>query len=278
MDFNYHRIEKAITYLHDKFREQPDLETVAAHVHLSPFHFQRLFREWAGVSPKKFLQYISAEHAKRLLLNQLTLEEVSYRTGLSATSRLHDLFLSIEAMTPGEFKNGGENLVICTSIQNSPFGEIMVASTRKGICRLMFVDDDEESCNTLKAEFPNAKIYQKEEISHLQAAAFFNLDQSDNEKLKLHLKGTPFQLKIWSALLSIPSGNLAAYSSIAEFSGNPGASRAAGAAIGKNPVAYLIPCHRVIRSTGVIGNYRWGSARKRAMIGRESALRDRHGM
>lgn len=273
MELNYQRIEKAISYLHEKFREQPSLEDVAAHVNLSPSHFQRLFREWAGVSPKKFLQYISAEHAKGLLLNQLTLEEVSHETGLSSSSRLHDLFLSIEAMTPGEFKNGGEDVVICTSNQSTPYGEVMVASTQKGICRLIFVDDDEEPSNILKAEFPNATIHQKEEKSHLRAAAFFNMDQSGPEKQRLHLKGTPFQLKIWSALLSIPSGNLATYTSIAEKAGNPRASRAAGSAIGQNPVAYLIPCHRVIRSTGVIGNYRWGSNRKRAMIGREAAFR-----
>jgi AraC family transcriptional regulator of adaptative response/methylated-DNA-[protein]-cysteine methyltransferase len=278
MDLNYHRIEKTISYLHEKFREQPSLEEVAAHVNLSPYHFQRLFNEWAGVSPKKFLQYISAEHAKGLLLNQHTLEEVSHKTGLSSSSRLHDLFLSIEAMTPGEFKNGGEKLVICTSNQITPFGEVMVASTQKGICRLMFVDDGEESRNLLEAEFPNAKIQQKEEKSHLRATAFFNSEQSGTEKLRLHLKGTPFQLKIWGALLSIPSGNLATYSSIAEKAGNPRASRAAGSAIGQNPVAYLIPCHRVIRSTGVIGNYRWGSSRKRAMIGREAAIRDRYGV
>lgn len=279
MDLNYHRIEKAISYLHEKFREQPSLEDVAAHVNLSPFHFQRLFKEWAGVSPKKFLQYISAEHAKGLLLNQLTLEEVSHKTGLSSSSRLHDLFLSIEAMTPGEFKNGGQDVVICTSNQSTPYGEVVVASTQKGVCRLMFVDDDDddddESFNILKAEFPNAMIHQKEEEIHQQAAAFFNTDQSGPEKLRLHLRGTPFQLKIWSALLLIPSGNLATYSFIAEKAGNPRASRAAGSAIGQNPVAYLIPCHRVIRSTGIIGNYRWGSARKRAMIGREVSLRGR---
>jgi AraC family transcriptional regulator, regulatory protein of adaptative response / methylated-DNA-[protein]-cysteine methyltransferase len=274
MDLNYHRIEKAISYLHENFREQPDLEEVAEYVNLSPFHFQRLFREWAGVSPKKFLQYISAEHAKELLLNRHTLEEVSYRTGLSSTSRLHDLFLSIEAMTPGEFKNGGEKLVICTSKQNTLFGDVMVASTQKGICRIMFLAEDDEPENIMKAEFPNATIQQKAEKSHRQAAAFFNSDQFGQEKLKLHLKGTPFQLKIWSALLTIPAGNLTTYSTIAEKSGNPRASRAAGSAIGQNPIAYLIPCHRVIRSTGVIGNYRWGSSRKKAMIGWEAAFQE----
>lgn len=269
MNSSYDQIEKAIIYLSKNFQDQPTLEDVAAHVNLSPFHFQKLFKDWAGVSPKKFLQYISTEYAKGLLKNQLTLEEVSHNTGLSGTSRLHDLFIGIEAMTPGEFKNGGKNLLINFSIQKTPFGEVLFASTQKGICKIAFLIEDDIPKEIIKNEFPKADIQEEEVELHRKAVKFFQSEDIGFEKLKLHLKGTPFQLKVWSALLTIPPGNLTTYSSIAKSIGKPKTSRATGSAVGKNPVALIIPCHRVIRSTGVIGNYRWGSARKKAIIGKE---------
>lgn len=268
---DYDRIEKAIGYITGHFREQPDLDEVARQVHLSPFHFQRMFREWAGVSPKKFLQYISLEHAKSLLKENRTLIDVSFETGLSGTSRLHDLFISIEGMTPGEFKNGGEQLKINYSFAESPFGDIIVASTEKGICHLAFADDEIKAFSNLKQLFPHATYHQVVDKLQQNALFIFTQDWKDLAHIKLHLKGTTFQLKVWEALLKVPMGELTTYGSLAASVGNNRASRAVGTAVGENPVAFLIPCHRVIRSTGVIGDYHWGGNRKTAIIGWESA-------
>jgi AraC family transcriptional regulator of adaptative response/methylated-DNA-[protein]-cysteine methyltransferase len=268
---NYERIEKAIVYLKEHFRDQPDLEEVAGHIYLSPFHFQRLFRDWAGVSPKKFLQFLSVEYAKGLLKQNLTLTDVSYETGLSGTGRLHDLFIGIEGMTPGEYKNGGEALQIHYSFAETPFGDIIIASTGKGICHLAFVTEQEEGIAGLTSAFPKAAIAQKTDILQQDALRFFTGDWNDLRKVKLHLKGTPFQVKVWQTLLQIPFGNISTYSGIANRIEHPGASRAVGSAIGSNPVAFLIPCHRVIKSTGIIGDYHWGTARKTAILGWEAA-------
>ena len=268
---DYERIEKAIVYLKENFKEQPDLDTVARQVHLSPFHFQRLFKDWAGVSPKKFLQFISVEYAKGLLKKDLTISDVSFETGLSGTSRLHDLFIGIEGMTPGEFKNGGEALKINYSFAETPFGDIIIASTPKGICQLAFVKDERSGIGNLQYFFPNARLLQKTDMIQQDALRFFTGDWSDLQKVKLHLKGTAFQLKVWQSLLKIPFGNISTYASIAANVKSPGASRAVGSAIGSNPVAFLIPCHRVIRSSGIFGEYHWGSERKTAILGWEAA-------
>lgn len=268
---DYERIEKAIFYLKENFKKQPDLDAVAKQVHLSPFHFQRLFKDWAGVSPKKFLQYISVEHAKGLLKQNLPLSDVSFETGLSGTSRLHDLFISIEGMTPGEYKNGGEQLHINYSFAETPFGNIIVASTTKGICHLAFAEDEQQALRDLKNYFPQAALRQVVDTIQQTALFVFTQDWKNLSNIKLHLKGTTFQLKVWQALLKIPLGGLTTYSSIAAMAGNAKASRAIGTAIGNNPVAFLIPCHRVIKSTGIIGQYHWGGERKTAIIGWESA-------
>lgn len=268
---DYQRIEKAIGYLAGHFQQQPDLDEVAKQVHLSPFHFQRMFKSWAGVSPKKFLQYISVEHAKKLLDEKLSLSDVSFETGLSGTGRLHDLFISIEGMTPGEYKNGGEQLHINYSFAESPFGNIIVASTSKGICHLAFADDEQKAFTELKTIFPNAFFKQVVDTIQQNALFIFTQDWKNLNKIKLHLKGTAFQLKVWQALLKVPMGGLTTYSGLASSVGHPDASRAVGSAVGDNPVAFLIPCHRVIKSTGVIGQYHWGSNRKTAMIGWESS-------
>jgi AraC family transcriptional regulator of adaptative response/methylated-DNA-[protein]-cysteine methyltransferase len=268
---DYERIEKAIVYLKENFKDQPDLDEIAKQVHLSPFHFQRLFRDWAGVSPKKFLQFISVEYAKGLLKQKLSLADVSFETGLSGTGRLHDLFISIEGMTPGEYKNGGEALQINYSFAATPFGEIIIATTNKGICHIAFVKDKKEAVDNLKDIFPNSTLVKRTDQLQQQALQFFTNDWNDLKKIKLHLKGTSFQLKVWQSLLHIPFGNRATYGSIAHHINNPKASRAVGTAIGDNPVASLIPCHRVIRSSGIIGDYHWGSNRKAAMLGWESA-------
>jgi len=268
---DYQRIEKAIHYLNEHFREQPGLEELARQVHVSPFHFQRMFKDWAGVSPKKFLQYISTSHAKSLLKQNHSLSDVSFETGLSGTGRLHDLFISIEGMTPGEYKNGGAALQISFSFAETPFGNIIVASTGKGICHLAFADEEQKALEELKALFPNAALKQVVDTIQQNALFIFTQDWKNLEKIRLHLKGTAFQLKVWEALLKIPMGQLTTYGNIASAVGNEKASRAVGSAVGDNPVAFLIPCHRVIQSTGVLGQYHWGSNRKTAMIGWEAA-------
>jgi len=271
-DINYQRIAEAIDYIKTNFKEQPDLEKVAEQIHLSPFHFQRLFTEWAGVSPKKFLQFISVEHAKSLLKEkQATLFDAAFETGLSGTGRLHDLFIKIEGMTPGEFKNGGEALSINYSFAESPFGKILVASTVKGICYMAFADDETKTFAELKKLYPNAEYHQVVDMIQQNALYIFTKDWNKLNEIKLHVKGSGFQLKVWEALLKVPVGQLTTYGSLAAQLDKPLASRAVGTAVGDNPVAFIIPCHRVIQSTGAFGNYHWGSTRKTAMIGWEAA-------
>jgi AraC family transcriptional regulator, regulatory protein of adaptative response / methylated-DNA-[protein]-cysteine methyltransferase len=269
---NFNRITEAINYINLNFKAQPGLDEVAEKVHLSPFHFQRLFTDWAGVSPKKFLQYVSVKHAKEILKNQqTTLSEAAQDTGLSGTGRLHDLFVKIEGMTPGEYKNGGENLTINYSYTESQFGDVLVASTTKGICYMGFSDNEQDAFHDLQQRFPKATFTQKIDTIQKNALHIYSHDWSKIDQIKLHLKGTDFQLKVWEALLKIPMGQLSTYGSIAEEIQKPKASRAVGTAIGSNPIAYLIPCHRVIQSSGTIGGYMWGTTRKTAIIGWEAA-------
>ncbi len=268
----YQKIEEAIGYLNQNFRQQPNLEDIAEKVHLSPFHFQRLFSDWAGVSPKKFLQYLSVEYAKSILNDKhATLFDAAYETGLSGTGRLHDLFVKIEGMTPGEFKNGGENLNINYSYAQTPFGNVLVASTPKGICHIAFADDENLAFEALQKSFPNAHYHHILDLNQQNALLIFTHDWQKLHQIKLHLKGTDFQLKVWESLLKIPMGKLATYGNIAAQIQKPAAFRAVGTAIGDNPVAFLIPCHRVIQSTGAFGQYHWGSNRKTAIIGWEAA-------
>jgi AraC family transcriptional regulator of adaptative response/methylated-DNA-[protein]-cysteine methyltransferase len=271
-DLNFNRIAEAIEYLTQNFREQPNLDEVAGKVYLSPFYFQRLFTDWAGVSPKKFLQFLTIEHAKNVLKEkEATVFDAAFETGLSGTGRLHDLFIKIEGMTPGEFKNGGEALCINYSYAESPFGNILVASTPKGICHMAFADDEENALQELKKNFPDAGYRQMVDLIQQNALYIFTHDWTKLDQVKLHLKGTPFQLKVWETLLKIPAGRLSTYKTIAEKINNPKAVRAVGTAIGQNPVAFIIPCHRVIQSAGTFGNYHWGARRKTAMIGWEAA-------
>jgi AraC family transcriptional regulator of adaptative response/methylated-DNA-[protein]-cysteine methyltransferase len=272
LSYHYDHIAVAIEYLKVHFKDQPNLDEIAAQVHMSPFHFQRLFGEWAGVSPKKFLQYLSVEHAKTMLQDKgATLSDTAFETGLSGTGRLHDLFIQIEGMTPGEYKNGGKALTIHYSFAESLFGEIIVASTSKGICYLAFVEEERQALADLRGRFPHASYRQTVDLIQQKALTLFSQDWDRLPEIKLHLKATPFQLKVWEALLTIPMGRLSAYSGISARIGQPAASRAVGSAIGSNPVAFLIPCHRVIRSNGEKGEYHWGSVRKTAMIGWEAA-------
>nr|WP_320947235.1 methylated-DNA--[protein]-cysteine S-methyltransferase [Bacteroides intestinalis] len=270
---NYERIAAAIRFIKENRQEQPRLETIAGHVHMSPAHFQRMFQEWAGISPKNFLQYLNVEYAKRILKQtHASLFDTACEVGLSGTGRLHDLFVNIEGMTPGEYKNGGQALRINYSFAETPFGQVMVASTDKGICHLAFVDEgEEEALGSLKQLFPNAAYTQCPDRKQEDALSVFNRDWSKPDEIKLHLKGTSFQLKVWETLLKIPAGGLTTYADLATKSGHEGACRAVGTAIGRNPVAFLIPCHRVIKATGDIGNYHWGEVRKEAIIGWEAA-------
>ncbi len=269
---NFDRIAEAIAYIREHFREQPDLDEIAQRVHLSPFHFQRMFTEWAGVSPKKFLQYISLDHARKLLKSNTTsLLDAAFETGLSGSSRLHDLFIQVEGMTPGEYKNGGQHLHINYSFAESPFGNILVASTGKGICHMAFADNSDHAVQMLQKAFPNAQYHQMLDRIQQDALFVFTHDWSKLNTIKLHLKGTPFQLKVWETLLKIPAGKLSSYQHIAQQIQHPKASRAVGSAVGDNPVAFLIPCHRVIQSTGAFGQYHWGINRKTAIIGWEAA-------
>ena len=270
-EIDFSRISKAIAYLREHYREQPGLDAVAAHVHMSPYHFQRMFTEWAGVSPKKFLQYLSAEHAKRLLKSDgLNLEQTADALGLSGSSRLHDLFVKIEGMTPAEYRDGGRNLEIRYDFRDTPFGEVLIASTLKGICHMGFSQDREGALEALRQQFPAAVLLRELDPLQEQALVIFSDDWRRLETVKLHLKGTDFQLKVWESLLKIPAGGLASYGQLAGHMGSPGASRAVGSAVGDNPVAYLIPCHRVIRAGGALGGYRWGTDRKAAILGWEA--------
>lgn len=272
LHYNYSRIAAAIDYIKHNFKAQPSLEEIASSLHLSPFHFQRIFTEWAGTTPKKFLQYISIEHAKKLLASQqATLTDTAHETGLSGTGRLHDLFVNIEGMTPAEYKLGGKDLILHYSFADSPFGKLLIASTRKGVCHMAFSDEEAVALHDLQKIFPNASYKTKRDMFQENALVIFQSDWKNLSEIKLHLKGTNFQLKVWETLMKIPMGQLTTYGNIAEQIGNPNASRAVGCAVGSNPVAFLIPCHRVIQSSGIIGGYMWGNTRKTAIIGWESA-------
>ena len=261
------RIAAAIEYLYDHAAEQPDLAEVAAQVHVSPEHLQREFQAWAGISPKKMLQHISVSRAKEALKRSESVAEAAFASGLSGTGRLHDLFVSIEGMTPGEYKNGGAGLQIAYHFAASPFGEVLTAATGKGVCFMMFADERETALQALYAEYPNAGFTEAENEFHRSAMQIFSAPGQG--KIPLHLKGTPFQLKVWQALLSIPAGCLKSYGSLAADIGRPTAARAVGTAVGSNPVAVLIPCHRVIRESGIIGGYRWQRGRKMALLAKE---------
>jgi AraC family transcriptional regulator, regulatory protein of adaptative response / methylated-DNA-[protein]-cysteine methyltransferase len=272
---NFNKIADAIDYLKNNFVNQPSLNELAAHVHLSSFHFQRMFTNWAGVSPKKFLQYITVSYAKNLLRNkQATLFDTAIESGLSGTGRLHDLFISIEGMTPGEYKNEGEDLQIDYCFSESIFGNIIIAATQKGICHIAFYDNEKLAIDHLQKSFSKATYAKKENPLFNIVRSIFSNSLNKMDHLKLHLKGTNFQLKVWEILLTIPEGQLSTYGDIAKKINNPKASRAVGTAIGDNPVAFLIPCHRVIQSTGIFGGYMWGSKRKTAMIGWEGVKRE----
>ena len=268
---DYLRIEQAISYLEDHYKDQPGLEEVAANIGLSEFHFQRLFTRWAGVSPKRFLQFLTKEGAKELLDKSENLLDTTHQVGLSSLGRLHDLFVTTEAVSPGEYKSRGEGVTIRYGLHASPFGKCLVAVTERGICHFGFVQTSEGAAiDNLVADWKNARMIEDNRITAPLIEPIFDLSQR-GKPLNLHLRGTNFQLKVWEALLNIPSGSVTTYEGLAERIGQPTASRAVGTAVGQNPIAVLIPCHRVIRKVGEFGNYRYGALRKKALLAYESA-------
>jgi AraC family transcriptional regulator of adaptative response/methylated-DNA-[protein]-cysteine methyltransferase len=269
---DYERIEKAIEFLVDDFQSQPNLEVIAQKVGLSEFHFQKLFQRWAGISPKKFVQFLTKEHAKELL-KKSSLMEASYDSGLSGPSRLHDLFITWEAMSPGEYKQKGRGLTIEYGFHPSPFGECFIAQTNRGICSLIFVGKSSQTSmlQEFSKKWSNAKIIQNQKFTQKVIDQIFNPTKTKADPIRLAYQGTHFQIKVWEALLKIPKGSVVTYQTIAKEIHSPKAVRAVGTAIGANPIAYLIPCHRVIRGMGEMGGYRWGVSRKRAILTLEAA-------
>ncbi len=271
---DYALVEQALYFLEANYLEQPGLKEVAEHLHLSEFHFQKLFTRWAGISPKRFLQYLSKEHAKQLIAASASLLETSYESGLSGPGRLHDLFITTEAVTPGEFRSRGEGLEIAYGFHPTPFGECLLGATSRGVCNLSFVADEDRgsALEDLRRRWGQARLTQVEvQTAPLVEQIFKPLAGGQPGSLALHLKGTNFQIKVWEALLSIPAGTLASYEQIAALIGRPQSARAVGNAIGDNPLPVLIPCHRVIRKMGEFGGYRYGTARKQALLGWEMA-------
>ncbi|MBB1343348.1 methylated-DNA--[protein]-cysteine S-methyltransferase [Pseudoalteromonas sp. SR44-5] len=262
---DYDRIARAMAYLVDRATTQPALEEIAAHVHLSPYHFQRLFCRWAGTTPKRFLQVLTLERSKELLDKSRSLLDVSHEIGLSGSSRLHDHFVQLEAVTPGEYKNKGKELRIEYGVHPTPLGPMFVAVTQRGVCRVEFMDFNyiEELLDDLRNAWPLSSIVESITSTHYVIDAFFSSDTAAKHgPLSLHVKGTNFQVAVWRALLKIPPGAVASYSQVATALNAPQSARAVGNAIGANPVALLIPCHRVIQHSGALGGYRWGPAKK----------------
>lgn len=272
---DYQRIEDAIRYLETNYQHQPSLVEIASSLNMSEYHFQRLFTRWVGISPKRFLQYLTKEHAKELLGNSANLLETAYKTGLSGPSRLHDLFVNCEGVTPGEFKTRGAGLSIAYGFHASQFGDCLLARTERGICNLIFVQEGgrEAALAILKKAWKNAIL----DENHSETSPFMEQilelsTQGKTSPLTLYLHGTNFQIKVWEALLKIPVGSVVAYEDLAHYIGRPTAARAVSNAVAHNPIPFLIPCHRVIRKAGDFGGYRYGSARKKAMLGWEMAI------
>ena len=269
---DYQRIEQAIRFIENNFQRHPPLKEIAEAVNLSEFHFDRMFTKWAGTSPQRFMRFLSKEYAKNLLNETKNLLDTTVEMGFSSSSRLHDLFVTYEAMTPAEYKRKGEGLIINFGTHETPFGYAFIATTSRGILELTFLSEG-ESINELvrlKSEFPRAEFTENQEVTSIFISQIFI--ESDGQKpLTMLLRGTNFQIKVWEALLKIPSGRLACYEDIAKLIDKPTAQRAVGSAIGANNIAYLIPCHRVIQKVGTTGNYRWGAYRKKAILGWEGA-------
>ena len=285
---NYQRIERAIEYLHQNFQRQPELEEVAEKVHLSAFHFQRIFTEWAGISPKRFLQYLTTDYLKAKLQTSQNLEEAAAAAGLSSQSRVYDLFTTLEAVTPAEYRQRGGGIRIEYGLHDTPFGNSLIGVTERGICWFSFIQTEADGRFALEEMITfwyNSVFHENQLLTRDFITQMFGTDSRAKAtsglfgggaagRLHLFVKGTNFQVKVWEALLQIPSGSLMTYQDIARKVNSPAAVQAVGSAVGANTIAYLIPCHRVIRKDGVLGEYRWSPARKKTMIGWEMARHD----
>lgn len=270
---NYRRIEQAISFLESNFQNQPSLDEIASNVGLSKYHFQRLFKSFAGITPTQFMHYLTVEYAKSRLIEASSVFESALDSGLSGGGRLHDMFVSIEAVTPGEYKEQGKGVIIQYGTHSTPFGNVFIAITKRGICSIRFVGTDEDANRVvmeMKSEWPNANFRQDQSATRSIIGSAFGQDKKA-EKLTLRVKGTNFQIKVWQALLKIPEGYLVSYQDVATHIGKPDATRAVASAIARNPIAYLIPCHRVISKAGKLHQYRWGQTRKKILIGYEAA-------
>lgn len=276
---DYERVASVIRFLDRHHTEQPDLAALAEAIGLSPFHFHRLFSTWAGVTPKDFLQCLTLEHVKQLLLEGNNVFDTAINAGLSGPGRLHDLCVTLEAASPGEMRNGGAGLEIDFGFAKTPFREALIAETKRGICHLSFTDGDghNNARDLLASQWPNAKLHRNDGRIAELAARIFNRDRAavSSRPLRAFVRGTEFQLRVWRALLQVPAGSLTTYGRLAAAIGQLQAARAVGGAVGANPIAFIIPCHRVIRETGALGHYHWDPIRKRAIVGWELSLRDR---
>lgn len=270
---DYQRVEKALKYLTANYRDKPILNELASSVSLSEYHFQRIFTRWAGISPERFIRFLTKENAKKILFESKSLLEAAYKCELSSQGRLYDLFVSTEAVTPGEFKTYGEGLHIKYGIHPSPFGTCFIAQTARGICALDFIDAKKsgDAVSDFKLRWKNALILEDGHETGAAVRSIFDSKNRRDKSLKVLMRGTNFQLKVWEALLKIPPGFIVSYEDIAELLGKPKSTRAVANAVASNPVAYLIPCHRVIRKMGVVSDYRWGAERKMAILGWESS-------
>lgn len=271
---DYDRIVEAISFITSRINDQPTLEEIAGHLHLSPFHFQRIFCRWAGVTPKRYLQVLTLERAKQLLNESKSVLEVSESLGLSSGSRLYDHFVHLEAVTPGEYKMGGARLTIEYAVHDTPFGEAFIATTPRGICSFAFlekVQEIDEHLAYLRKKWPYATLHENQRSTLQVVKAMFAGDGTLSSPISLYVSGTNFQINVWKALLQIPPATVVSYSQVADAIGHPDSSRAVGQAVGNNPVAFLIPCHRVIQQSGGLGGYHWGTTRKKAIHAWESA-------
>lgn len=271
---DYDRVARAIRFIDENRLEQPDLEAVAAAVSLSPYHFQRLFTRWAGVSPRRFLGYLTLDHARALLEDGTSVLDAALEAGLSGPGRLHDLFVTFEAVTPGEARHRGHGLTLSHGTHPSPFGRCVLAASDRGICGLAFVTEvgEEAALAEVQSHWPGAVWCHDPDSTRPLAEAAFAPPGDREGPLSLHVSGTNFQIKVWEPLMRVPPGHLVAYNALAEAAGRPRAVRAVGNALARNPMAYLIPCHRVIRQTGAFNTYRWGLERRKALVGWEAAM------
>lgn len=270
---DYARIADAIRFIASQVARQPTLDEIAAHVHLSPFHFQRLFSRWAGVTPKRYLQVLTLERAKALLQESRPLLEVADTLGLSSGSRLYDHFVQLEAVTPGEYKQRGAGLVIDHGVHDTPFGQAFVALTPRGVCNFSFLDDQapQAPLAALAQSWPEAELREAPSRTRGIIHTMFDGSKTPDRPISLHVSGTNFQISVWRALLQIPPAKVVSYAQVASAVGNPKAARAVGLAVGANPVALMIPCHRVIQQNGKLGGYHWGETRKQAIHAWEAA-------